>query len=90
MRSHSQDRPHQCRMCGRSYTQSGNLNVHMKTVHGVVESGVRGPAGVLHDTARPHKCYICNRLFTTSSNMYQHIRVTFKTLYSCSNPPQPT
>ena len=76
MRSHSQDRPHQCKICGRSYTQSGNLNVHMKTVHGVLEpAGSRG-GGVHLDTSRPHKCYICNRLFTTSSNMYQHIRVS--------------
>ena len=39
MHSHSKDRPHQCKICGRSYTQSGSLNVHMKTVHGVLEPG---------------------------------------------------
>jgi len=76
MRSHSQDRPHQCKICGRSYTQSGNLNVHMKTVHGVLEpAGARVGGGVHLESSRPHKCYICNRLFTTTSNMYQHIRV---------------
>ena len=77
MRSHSQDRPHQCKICGRSYTQSGNLNVHMKTVHGVLEpAGARVGGGVHLESSRPHKCYICNRLFTTTSNMYQHIRVS--------------
>ena len=73
MRTHTNERPHKCRLCGRSYSQSGNLNVHLKTIHGVLVDGGRAradPEGV-----RPHKCHICSRLFTTSSNMYQHIRV---------------
>ena len=74
MRIHTNERPYQCRMCGRSYSQSGNLNVHLKTIHGVIVDGGRSRAEP--DVSRPHKCYICNRLFTTSSNMYQHIRVS--------------
>ena len=73
MRTHTHERPHQCRLCGRSYSQSGNLNVHLKTVHGVTVDGGRSRADP--EATRPHKCYICTRLFTTSSNMYQHIRV---------------
>merc|ERR1719323_1569024 len=72
MRAHTQERPHHCNICGRSYSQTGNLNVHLKTVHGVVVEG--GRAQTNNEGIRPHRCYICNRLFTTSSNMYQHIR----------------
>ena len=73
MRTHTQERPHTCSLCGRGYSQSGNLNVHLKTVHGIQVDG--GRARCDPEASRPHKCYICNRLFTTSSNMYQHIRV---------------
>ena len=73
MRTHTQERPHTCSLCGRGYSQSGNLNVHLKTVHGVQVDGGRARSDP--EASRPHKCYICNRLFTTSSNMYQHIRV---------------
>ena len=44
MRTHTHERPHQCRLCGRSYSQSGNLNVHLKTVHGVTVDGGRSRA----------------------------------------------
>ena len=82
MRTHTNERPYQCRLCGRSYSQSGNLNVHLKTIHGVMVEGQRAraePEGI-----RPHKCYICNRMFTTSSNMYQHIRVRYQTFTNIS------
>eukprot|EP00090_Calanus_glacialis_P038827 TRINITY_DN67664_c0_g1_i1.p1 TRINITY_DN67664_c0_g1~~TRINITY_DN67664_c0_g1_i1.p1 ORF type:complete len:309 (+),score=33.38 TRINITY_DN67664_c0_g1_i1:64-927(+) len=87
MRTHTNERPYQCRLCGRSYSQSGNLNVHLKTIHGVMVEGQRAraePEGI-----RPHKCYICNRMFTTSSNMYQHIRVVHNIAIETSKSPKP-
>ena len=75
MRTHTNERPYQCRMCGRSYSQSGNLNVHLKTIHGVQVDG--GRARPEPDGVRSHKCSICSRMFTTASNMYQHIRVGY-------------
>jgi len=87
MRTHTNERPYQCRLCGRSYSQSGNLNVHLKTIHGVLVEGQRAraePEGI-----RPHKCYICNRMFTTSSNMYQHIRVVHNIAIETSKSPKP-
>lgn len=91
MRTHTNERPYQCRICGRSYSQSGNLNVHMKTIHGVAE--VPAPGGQTRARAdaeglRPHKCYICNRLFTTSSNMYQHVRVVHNIMIETSKSPR--
>jgi len=87
MRIHTNERPYQCRMCGRSYSQSGNLNVHLKTIHGVVVDGGRSRAEP--DVSRSHKCYICNRLFTTSSNMYQHIRVVHNIAIETSKSTKP-
>ena len=72
-RSHTNERPYRCQVCGRGYSQSGNLNVHLKTIHGVVSETTRSRAEP--EGLRPHRCYICTRMFTTSSNMYQHIRV---------------
>ena len=85
MRIHTNERPHRCRLCGRSYSQSGNLNVHLKTIHGVLVDG--GRARAEPEGLRPHKCYICNRLLTTSSNLYQHIRVRRSQYYLTSGRP---
>jgi len=90
MRTHTNERPYQCRFCGRSYSQSGNLNVHLKTIHGVSEGGREGAGtgtGTREDSLRPHKCYICNRIFTTSSNMYQHVRIVHNIMIETSKSP---
>jgi len=88
MRTHTNERPFQCRLCSRSYSQSGNLNVHLKTIHGVAVDGGRSRSdGEGH---RPHKCYICNRMFTTSSNMYQHIRAVHNIAIETSKSPKPS
>lgn len=85
-RSHTNERPYKCHVCGRSYSQSGNLNVHLKTIHGVVMDQTRAradPEGI-----RPHRCYICTRMFTTSSNMYQHIRAVHNVMIETAKSPR--
>jgi len=87
-RSHTNERPYKCHVCGRSYSQSGNLNVHLKTIHGVVADQGQGRARADPEGIRPHRCYICTRMFTTSSNMYQHIRAVHNVAIETAKSPR--
>lgn len=35
---HTQEKPYQCSVCGRSYRQVSTLIVHKRTTHGVIEA----------------------------------------------------
>ena len=49
---------HKCNSCGKSFTQSGSLNLHIKTVH---------------EGQRSYKCDSCGKSFAKSGNLKRHI-----------------
>ncbi|GBP00407.1 hypothetical protein EVAR_69530_1 [Eumeta japonica] len=58
MKSHSDERPHKCRVCERGFKTVASLQNHINTHNGV----------------KPHVCKECSRQFTTSGELVRHIR----------------
>ena len=58
---HSDEDPsNECEVCGRKFTEKGNLSRHLRTVH-----RTDGPR---------YACEICDRKFTTNYSFKKHIR----------------
>ena len=69
MKSHSEDRPHKCDVCQRSFKTTASLQNHKNT----------------HTGMRPHKCKQCDGAFTTSGELVRHVRYkhTFEKPHKC-------
>lgn len=58
----SGEKPFKCPHCDRAFTQSGNLNNHIR----------------LHTDEKPFKCHFCDKAFVQSGNLSSHIRNNHK------------
>lgn len=56
MKVHNDVRPFVCRVCGKAFAQSVNLNRHYS----------------VHNGERPYQCGFCAKTFTQQSNMQRH------------------
>ncbi|KAJ8984632.1 hypothetical protein NQ317_009860 [Molorchus minor] len=56
------EKPFKCPHCDRAFTQSGNLNNHIR----------------LHTDEKPFKCHFCDKAFVQSGNLSSHIRNNHK------------
>ena len=52
-------RDHKCDHCGKCFSQSGSLKLHIKAIH---------------EGQRDHKCQHCEQSFAQSGNLSRHIR----------------
>jgi len=69
-RTHSEDKPHICSVCGRRFKHTITLRLHMR-VHGA--------------TTKLFKCQTCDKVFNRSCGLQSHIRIhTGEKPYTCS------
>ena len=76
---------HKCKLCNRTFSQSGTLRRHIKTVHGGVKShncetcgksfsraaNLKKHISAVHEGTKDHKCHICFKEFRYGSCAYQ-------------------
>lgn len=71
LRSHTHERPYDCSLCDRTFTQSGHRNLHMRQVHNVdpnADTTEQPPV-------KEYSCEMCCRNFDSMSDLDDHMRI---------------
>lgn len=71
LRSHTHERPFECSICDRNFTQSGHRNLHMRQVHNIDPNS--SPNEQL-PVGKEHSCEKCCRNFDSMSDLDDHMR----------------
>ena len=59
----STERRHECELCGKKFTEKGNMKKHLSTVHSDVKS---------------FQCGVCSKTFTQKGNLKAHLNKVHK------------
>lgn len=79
MRVHSGDKPYECHICGKKFTQSSNLKRHMKNHESEHLRWDRSTP------LKPFQCSICQRSFTAKSSLQYHVFTAHRDSSVCSD-----
>ena len=58
MRIHTNEKPYECDVCEKRFSESGSLKAHMR----------------IHTNEKPYECDVCEKRFRISSNLRRHVR----------------
>lgn len=61
MRTHSKERPYNCTICGKNFTQRSSLTTHMR---------------IVYTEEKPYVCHICLKAFVTKTLLKGHVSKT--------------
>lgn len=70
MRSHTHERPFQCTLCDRNFTQSGHFNSHMRQIHNTEPNATNDQLPV-----KEISCEACCRNFDSISDLDDHMKL---------------
>ena len=80
MRTHSGERPYQCKYCRKAFSDSSTLTKHMRVHSGGKNSFLTFIHFVLLffsflSPEKPYECSLCRLRFSQSGNLNRHMRI---------------
>ena len=87
---HEGRKEHKCNFCGKYFSQSSSLNLHVKTIHKEMEAEnnkcdicnksfkyawiLTTHVKTIHEGLKEHKCKFCDKNFGQSSSLNRHVK----------------
>jgi uncharacterized Zn-finger protein len=78
MRTHSGERPYQCKYCRKAFSDSSTLTKHMRVHSGGKNFDTKKIMNIMllfFCLEKPYECSLCRLRFSQSGNLNRHMRI---------------